>query len=187
MVFETFIKDNYASYEAYLASRKVIASPFLVSEVKNNHPTSIYAKTPMTSTHLFGEVYLSCEVNNTNISDFSIRILSTIIPSRVLYRYDSDGPDHKNKVDYIPLPQQSVPTPHYHRFDSQGNLLAYQSEAMKDNSQASNWKDIEKAFDYFCQTGNIFSNIPDDKPKIVVSTGNLPLDFGDDPINGLNF
>lgn len=138
MVFETFIKENYSSYEAYLASRKVIASPFLVSEIKANHPSSIYAETPITSTHLFGDVNFSCEVNNTNTSDFSFRILSTIIPSKILYRYDSDGPDHKNKVDYIPLPQQSVPTPHYHRFDNQGNLLAYQTEGMKDDSQASN-------------------------------------------------
>ena len=187
MVFEAIIKENFTSYEAYLASRKVMASPFMVSEVKDNHPSSFYAETPLTSTHIFGEINLSCEVSKTNNSDFSLRILSTIIPSRVLYRYDSDGPDHKNKVDYIPLPQQSVPTPHYHQFDSQGNLLAYQTDAMKDDTQASNWKDIEKAFDYFCQSGNIHTSLPDDKPRIVVSTGNLPLDFGDDPINGLNF
>lgn len=187
MVFEAIIKENFTNYEAYLASRKVVASPFVVSEAKTNHPSSIYAETPMTSTHLFGEVDLSCEVNNTNMSDFSLRILSTIIPSKVIYRYDSDGPEHKNKVDYIPLPQQSVPTPHYHRFDSQGYLLAYQTEDMKDNSQISNWKDIEKVFDYFCQSGNIHTNIPDDKPRIVVNTGSLPLDLGDDPTNGLNF
>lgn len=156
MVFEAFIKNNYASYESYLASRKVMASPFMVSEVKDNHPSSIYAETPLTSTHIFGEVNLSCEVSKTNNSDFSLRILSTI-------------------------------TPHYHRFDSQGYLLAYQTDAMKDDTQTSNWKDIEKAFDYFCQSGNIHTSLPDDKPRIVVSTGNLPLDFGDDPTNGLNF
>ena len=187
MVFESFIKDNYSSYEAYLASRKVVASPFVISESKSNHPSSIYSESPLTSTHLFGEVNLGCEVNSTNISDFSLKILSSIIPSRVLYRYDSDGPDHKNKVDYIPLPQQSVPTPHYHQFDVQGNLLAYQTDDMKDHNQASNWKDIEKAFDYFCHAGNIHANIPDDKPRIVVNTGSLPFDFGDDPTNGLNF
>ena len=187
MVFESFIKDNYSSYEAYLASRKVVASPFVISESKSNHPSSIYSESPLTSTHLFGEVNLGCEVNSSNISDFSLKILSSIIPSRVLYRYDSDGPDHKNKVDYIPLPQQSVPTPHYHQFDVQGNLLAYQTDDMKDSSKASNWKDIEKAFDYFCQAGNIHANIPDDKPRIVLNTGSLPLDFGDDPTNGSNF
>ena len=119
--------------------------------------------------------------------DFSLKILSTIIPSKILYRYDSDGPEHKNKVDYIPLPQQSVPTPHYHRFDNQGYLLAYQTEDMKDCSQISNWKDLEKVFEYFCQSGNIHTNISDDKPRIIISTGNLPLDYGDDPTNGLNF
>lgn len=187
MVFEAIIKENYTSYEAYLASRKVVTSPFVVSETKSNHISSIYAETPLTSTHLFGEVNLSCEVNNSSICDFSLKILSTIIPSKVLYRYDSDGPEHKNKVDYIPLPQQSVPTPHYHRFDEQGYLLAYQTEEMRDSSQISNWKDIEKAFDKFCLSGNIHTTIPDDKPKIIINTGSLPLDYGDDPTNGLNF
>lgn len=187
MVFESIIKDNYSSYEAYLASRKVVASPFIVSECKLNHPSSICSNSSLSSTHLFGEASLNCEVNSANVSDFSLRILSTIIPSKVLFRYDSDGPDHKNKVDYIPLPQQSVPTPHYHRFDNQGNLLAYQTEDMKDKAQSSYWKDIENAFDYFCQAGNIHANTPDDKPEIVVNTGSLPFDFGDDPTNGLNF
>ena len=56
MVFEAIIKENFTSYEAYLASRKVMASPFMVSEVKDNHPSSFYAETPLTSTHIFGEV-----------------------------------------------------------------------------------------------------------------------------------
>ena len=54
MVFEAIIKENFTSYEAYLASRKVMASPFMVSEVKDNHPSSFYAETPLTSTHILG-------------------------------------------------------------------------------------------------------------------------------------
>lgn len=187
MVHEDLIKENYNSYTAYLAARKVVASPFVVSEVKDNHPSSLFAKTDLTSTHIFGDVCLSCEIKNSNILDFKLAILSNIIPSKTLFRFDSEGPDHKNKVDYIPLTEQSVPTPHYHQFDNQGNLLAYQTPEMADQLKKKDWKDIEKAFGFFCQMENIHSNQPDDEPRIVAVTGNLPLDFGDDPTNGLNF
>ena len=67
------------------------------------------------------------------------------------------------------------------------NYSSYEAYLASRKVVASNWKDIEKAFDYFCQAGNIHANIPDDKPRIVLNTGSLPLDFGDDPTNGLNF
>lgn len=187
MVHENIIKENYNNYTAYLAAHKVVASLFSVTEVKDNHPSSLYAETKLTSIYMFGDVSMSCEIKNSDVSDFKLALLSTIIPSKTLFRYDSKGPDHKNKVDYIPLNQQSVPTPHYHQFDDHGNLLAFQTPEMADETKEQELRDVETAFEFICQMKNIHTNQPDDKPKIVVATGNIPFDYGDDPINGLNF
>ena len=187
MVHEDFIKENYNSYTTYLAARKVVVSPFLISEPKDNHRSSLYAETKLTSMNMFGDVSMSCEIKNSDVSDFKLALLSTIIPSRTLYRFDSKGPDHKNKVDYIPLYQQSVPTPHCHQFDEYGNLLAYQTLEMADETKKQEWYDVGKVFEFLCQIRNIHTNLPDDKPRIIVTTGNIPFDYGEDPINGLNF
>lgn len=187
MVHEDIIKENYNSYTAYLAARKVVASPFSVTEPKDNHPSSLYAETKLTSMYMFGDASISCEIKNSDVSDFKIALFSTIIPSKTLFRFDSKGPDHKNKVDYIPLNQQSIPTPHYHQFDEEGNLLAFQTPEMADETKKQEWHDVEAAFDFLCQMKNIHANQPDDKPRILVTTGNIPFDYGDDPINGLSF
>lgn len=187
MVHEDFIERNYEGYKDYLDSRKTINNPFVVSDVKENHPSSYYSETKLNSTYLFGDTYLSCEVKNSNVSDFSFAILSSLIPSRILYRFDSDGLQHRNKVDYIPLSMQSVPTPHYHQFDDKGNLLAYQTSDMADITNDSIWRSIDNAFDCICEMQKINSAQSDDKPKILLNTGDITFDQGDDPINGLNF
>lgn len=187
MVHEDFIKENYNGYATYLAARKMVVSPFSVTESKENHLSSLYAETKLTSVFMFGDASMSCEIKNSDVSDFKLALLSTIIPSKTLFRFDSKGPDHKNKVDYIPLSQQSVPTPHYHQFDEQGNLLAYQTPEMADETKKQEWHDVGAAFNFLCQSKNIHANQPDDKPRILVATGTIPFDYGDDPINGLNF
>jgi hypothetical protein len=187
MVHEDFIKENYNGYATYLAARKMVVSPFSVTEPKENHLSSLYAETKLTSVFMFGDASMSCEIKNSDVSDFKLALLSTIIPSKTLFRFDSKGPDHKNKVDYIPLSQQSVPTPHYHQFDEQGNLLAYQTPEMADETKKQEWHDVGAAFNFLCQSKNIHANQPDDKPRILVATGTIPFDYGDDPINGLNF
>lgn len=187
MIHEDFIERNYKGYSDFLKSQKRIKSPFVVSEKKENHQASYYSETKLNGTYLFGDTYLSCEVKNSNAADFSIAFLSSIIPSRVLFRYDSDGLPHRNSVDYIPLPEQSVPTPHFHQYDDKGNLLAYQLEGMKNSKKIAYWRKLENAFDEICKIENIHSNQSDEMPLISLITGDITFDLGDDPINGLDF
>lgn len=187
MIHEDFIEQNYKGYTEYLESQKKINSPFVVSDKKDNHPASYYSETKLNGTYMFGDTYLSCEVKNSNAADFSIAILSSLISSRVLFRYDSDGLPHRNSVDYIPLPEQSVPTPHYHQFDDKGNLLAYQSGDMKEPKKIAEWRKLENVFNEICKMKNIHSHQSDEKPLIALITGNITYDLGDDPINGLVF
>ena len=186
IVHEEFIKEKYDSYIAFLSCRKVVKSPFVISDAKERHPSSIYAETEMACNYLFGDVKMSCEIKNSNVSDFSYSIMSSLIPSKIVYRFDSDGPEHKNKVDYIPLSQQGVPTPHYHQFDMKGNLLAHQSEDMADKTKEADWKDVDKVFSFFCQEMDVHAPQTEDKPRLIVSTGTIPFDF-EDPTNGISF
>lgn len=184
---EEKIRKDYESYHSFINCKKEVVSPFVVEVVRKEHPSSLCATKELTCDLPYGNVELYSEVKKANTSNYSLSIKSDIIDSRILLRYDSDGPTHKNSVDYIPLEDQSVPTPHFHKFDEQGNLLAFQTDKLKNEKEANALKNIEFGFAYFCQNGYIYKNKTMDLPEILVNDGMLPLDYNEDPTNGVNF
>lgn len=184
---EEKIKKDYESYHSFINSKKEVVSPFVVEDARKEHPSSLCATKELTCELSYGKIELYSEVKKANTSNYSLSIKSDVIDSRILLRYDSDGPTHKNSVDYIPLEDQSVPTPHFHKFDEQGNLLAYQTDKLKNEKEVNALKNIEFGFAYFCQNGYIYKNKTMDLPEIWVNNGMLPLDYNEDPTNGINF
>ena len=181
------IRKDYTRYHNFINSRKEVKSPFVVEMVRKEHPSSLCATENLVCELPYGNAELYSEIKKANTSNYSISIKSDIIDSRILMRYDSDGATHKNNVDYIPLEEQSVPTPHFHKFDEQGNLLAYQTDKLKNEREANALKNIEFGFAYFCQNSYIYKNGTMDLPDIWVNDGMLPLNYNDDPVDGVNF
>lgn len=184
---EEKIKKDYEGYYNFLNSKKEIVSPFIVRDVRKEHPSSLCATEELICELPYGKTELYSEVKKSTTYSYSLSIKSDIIDSRILLRYDSDGPTHKNSVDYIPLEDQSIPTPHFHKFDEQGNLIAFQTDKLKNEKEANALKNIEFGFAYFCQSGNIIKNKTMDLPEIWVNDGMLPLDYNEDPTDGINF
>lgn len=135
----------------------------------------------------YGNVELYSEVKKADLNNYSISIKSDVIDSRILLRYDSEGLAHRNAVDYIPLVEQSVPTPHFHKFDKYGNFLAFQTEKLRDEKEAKALKNIEFGFAYFCQYSSTNKTFTEELPEVLVNSGRIPFDFNEDPIDGINF
>lgn len=104
-------------------------------------------------------------------------------------RYDTGGGTHKNDAPHIPLAEQSVTTPHFHKYDSNGYFLAYKTDLLNDPKQAEHLFDIEFGFPYFCQEGNVCANDNHGVPEVrVFYDGVLPFEFDNtDPLEGINF
>ena len=184
---EDKIRKDYRSYHSFINCKKEVVSPFVVEMIRKEHPSSLCGTENLVCEQPYGNAELYSEIKKANTSNFSISIKSDIINSRILMRYDSDGATHKNSVDYIPLEEQSVPTPHFHKFDEQGNLLAYQTDKLKNEKEVSALRNIEFGFAYFCQNSYIFKNHTMDLPVILVNDGMLPLDYSEDPTEGVIF
>jgi hypothetical protein len=71
------------------------------------------------------------------------------------FRFDSDGPAHRNENPKIPLEEQSIKTPHFNSFDENGNYIAYQNETLKNQTKAQIIaNDINFGISLFCMETN---------------------------------
>ena len=108
------------------------------------------------------------------------------ISSKILLRYDSAGTSHRNNFDDIPLSEQLVTTPHIHKYDEKGRLIATKTDAIQANPAASN---ITEGFPIFCSEGNIYGKLTTISPKIQVGEQPaIPFEHIEvDPCEGVPF
>ena len=180
----------FDEYSNFMNADKRVCSPVRVSEPKGNHGTSLYSSHPLYSSEVFGNATMTCEVRNGDHRDCSFQILTDVFKERVAFRYDTGGGTHRNDVPYIPLEEQSITTPHFHRYDSNGYFLAYKTDLLNNEEQAKHLFDLEFGFPYFCQEGKICADTNHDLPEIqVIKEGFLPFKEEDetDPLEGIKF
>lgn len=184
------ILSDLENYKEFLTGRKTVSSPILVNDLKNNHPSSLFSEVQLISSIPYGNTSLSIEIRDIeNYRNFSLSILSDKFPrKKCLFRYDVGNGTHRNNCSDIPLKEQQVPTPHFHRFDEKGRFLAYQTAALKDTAQVPYLEDIEFGTDYFSQESNI-TDRRGDLPRIEIGRNlQIPFPHEDfDPNNGIKF
>lgn len=99
------------------------------------------------------------------------------------FRFDSDGPAHRNENPQIPLEEQSIKTPHFNSFDENGNYIAYQNETLKNQTEAQIIaNDINFGISLFCMETN--SKLIDSNFPTVVQ---LIQELGFEENNNINF
>ncbi len=102
------------------------------------------------------------------------------------FRFCSSGRAHTNPEMGDGLPAREIPTPHFHRVDSRGILMAYQPAPLLDPEEcgkiASN---PQLGANLFCQEANLFSP---NGGFVALKTWATELDMStDDPLDGANF
>lgn len=188
-VFKEILND-LKEYNDFLDSEKTVDSPIPVNEHKPNHPSSLHSKIELQAARPFGNTSLSIEIQDLeNYKKYSLSILSDKYKERkCIFRYDVGSGTHRNNCPDIPLDQQEVPTPHFHKYDDKGRFLAYQTEILKDLTQAVHLEDIEFGTDYFSQETKITDG-NEQLPKLKIDDNSqIPFPHTDyDPNNGIKF
>ena len=180
------IAEKFAEYEEFMSSLKCVPDIVKVCNAKPNHPSSTYANEKISGGEAFSSSSLEVEVKNDDMCNFSIQILGENIPGKVLFRFDATttGAMHRNNVNFIPLSLQQVGHPHYHRYEKNGYLLAYQPEQLKNDASLG---EISGGYDYFCRAANIRGISKGSLPSIDVARRTLDLDLPTDPNEGVTF
>jgi len=175
-------------YNLFMDSDKQMELPIAVTHEKSNHASSLYIEKEIHTNQPLGHNSFDCEVRNKDIKNYSFQLLTDALSNRVLFRLDEGNGAHRNNIPDIPLEHQSVPTPHFHRYDSKGHFLAYKSKELKEFGSIP--LSIQDGISLFCKEGNIHPESTTQTIGISVQeNGNIPsAALNDtDPLNGINF
>ncbi len=172
-------------YELFMSSEKRTNLPFYVTQTKNNHPTSLYNTQSLTSEYEFGHVTIDCEMRDKSPYNYSFQILTDKVQSRVLARLDEGNGTHRNNIPTIPLAEQEVTTPHFHKYNSSGIFIAYKTNSLIHKSGRP--LAIGEGIGLFCEEENI--SVDDNTTELIKvhPDGELPIEEDIDPLNGISF
>lgn len=152
---DTEILSILGDYQLFIDSDKHINMPFYVNEVDINHTSSLKGATDLTADHPFGKTVLECEMKDKNEYRYTFKILSDRIVRRMLFRMDEGEYAHWNRHLPVPIDQQQVPTPHFHKIGDDGIEYAYSTPSLKTKATPLN---IYEGFDVFCDESHIDKN-----------------------------
>ncbi len=180
---DTDILSILEDYNLFIEGDKSLEMPFNVDQVDNNHISSMKGVSDLQSAYPLGNTVLECEVKLRNNYNYSFRILTDRVHSRVLFRMDEGQGTHRNSHLPIPIDEQQVPCPHFHKYGNDGIMMAYRTESLE--SKLSPLV-ISDGFSSFCEE----CKIKEDNIAIIVQEkGCLPLssDTDEDPLNSIVF
>jgi len=184
------IKENYSKYEELVRETKSTSvSPILLDEIKGNHNNTRIKKVEIKHNTLSEKLEFSIESKIKNKKDFKFKLRAPEYTGKPFFRFDSDGLAHYNRTPNEELPKQKIDTPHFHRFDSNGRNIAYQTDSLKkENERKALLNDINLCLAHYCDESKTYFN---GKHYIeVIQTPHNEMDFDnnyDNPLEGVNY
>ena len=92
--------------------------------------------------------------NQLKNNDYRILLFQKSFIEKPIIRFDSDGPSHYNQTG--DMTRAAVPTPHFHKYNAQGQEYAYLTPELEDTGFAGKVKyDIKAGMQLFCKEAAI--------------------------------
>lgn len=182
------IKDKFELFEKLCLEDKIIQDEKILLQSKTNNERWLAGDS-------------NCDVDSKSVKSlvlivekqklykkYHIKLKSADLSKVPFFRFDSDGPAHRNNDEDIPLEEQKITTPHFNSFNNEGYSIAYKNDVLR-NEQHSEIiiNDINFGISLFCQESN--SKLSDTNfPTIYENEQVLDFDY-DQMINfeSLNF
>lgn len=181
------IRENYDFYNKLLAERKSVFSEVIDINSTGNNANTLTKIEPVKHPSIADDMALivDVKVNNHNFFQFKLRYKSFV--DQPFFRFDSDGGTHRNKVDGVPLDKQSITTPHFHKFNTEGLEIAYKTDKLLNDNESKALEDINFCIVHFFHESNIRLNI-DEFPEVKIMSNTLGFSFvKDDPNQNITF
>jgi hypothetical protein len=182
------VKQDYSFYNSLLEERKSIFSEVIEVNKPGNNKGILSKEEKLNHSSLPSEqmvLIVDVKVNNHDFFQFKLRY-KEFIPAP-FFRFDSDGDTHRNRVNGIPLEKQSIPTPHFHKFNHEGVEIAYQTDKLLDPKESKALEDINICIIHFFHESN--TRLKDEGfPEISIMSDSLGLKLEKvDPNQNVNF
>ena len=153
------IKSNYDTYKVLVEGGKtILVSPIVVDQTKSNHKTIKEKVVQAKHESLEKDLEFVVQIKADDPTDFKFKLKCPAFDNSYFFRYDSAGACHRNSGLDVPIDQQRVPTPHFHKFMQTGEEIAYKTEVLKDQKQAEVLEDVSLCIAHFCTESNTKGN-----------------------------
>ncbi|MDI9870556.1 hypothetical protein [Flectobacillus roseus] len=176
------ISKDFNSYKLLLSELKEFEEEVITLEQPGNNAKYIKGKSKGIHTILGDEILLEAELKASNYTSIRLKLFSKerIVEGVPFFRFESDGPAHFNNIPGSDL--QLVQTPHFHKYESCGQYIAYRPNGLSDDNTAIQvLTDIDSAITVFCQESNL-KTTKNNELVVNILPSELPLSqIQDDP------
>ena len=129
------IKNKFVFFTELVSGIKIILSKTILLKPKRSNLKWLMGKSEVrhqTKDELIIFLIESSKINNK----YGIKLICSDLTKEPFFRFDSDGPSHKNNFPDIPLEEQSITTPHFNTFKEDGKRFAYRNKDLKNEDEA---------------------------------------------------
>lgn len=108
----TLIKHQFKFYEELVYGKKICRSKQLLLKPKRSNVRWLSGHSEVDHSTVEDNIHLIVEQNRID-KKYGIKLRCKTLTDVPFFRFDSDGPAHRNVDPTIPLSQQSISTPHF--------------------------------------------------------------------------
>lgn len=148
------VKDQFNFFNELVYEEKIILNRQILLQPKKNNVFWYTGQSNVQHNTISEDIVFMIEQSKRD-NKYGIKLRCQNFIKQPYFRFDSDGPAHRNENPEIPLEEQSIKTPHFNSFDKNGNYIAYQNETLKNETEAQIIaNDINFGISLFCMETN---------------------------------
>jgi hypothetical protein len=170
------IKDQFDFFTELLTVNKTVLSKTIQLEAKKSNVKWLTGQSNIQHDTIPDDIIFFIERSKRD-SKYGIKLRCPSLTGEPFFRFDSDGPAHRNDFPDIPLEDQSVTTPHFNSYKQDGKPIAYKNDTLKrENDSRIITEDINFGISLFCMETNTklttgeFPTVVDKAPEIEFSS-----------------
>lgn len=148
------VKIDWDSYDSFVGALKVTSE----EKIDVSSPSERVDCKGATDVNVIGfeKALFEVVVSTKRNLKYGLRILSLQFDEKPCLRFCSRGQTHMNPDDGSGIASRSVPTPHFHKVNSSGILIAYQTpDLVQSNTKDKITSNLQAGIDRFCQEINL--------------------------------
>jgi len=180
------VKDQYPFYQELVKGKKTVLTSPIFLGVKPTNPYWLLGDSEVF--HQTSDESITVLVErSTRENKYGIKLRCKALTEQPYFRFDSDGPAHRNDDPAIPLDEQSVTTPHFNAYNSAGLPIAYKTDKLKQEAEAEAIvNDINFGLAHFCSETNM-TLVDGNFPVVAEREPELGLEEVEELFKGVNF
>jgi hypothetical protein len=148
------IRDQFQVFKELMAVEKFVLKDSIQLAPKKSNVKWLSGQTPVRHKTLNEEIIFTVERSKRD-SKYGIKLSCPSFTKEPFFRFDSDGPAHRNCFPEVLLEEQSVSTPHFNTYNENGKPVAYKNVTLKNESEAQIVaEDVNFGVSLFCMESN---------------------------------